>query len=103
MLLVSKTQQNAISPLEKTVDLVSGFFNGYGKPEVAKDIMTAYQLYEGTYTESAPKTPCGETDIESLLFQVSNLYSTYENTPCELNKNSNPPPLCPSLLSPTNT
>ena len=51
---------SSISPLEKTVDLVSGFFKGYGKSDVATDIMTAYQLYEGTYTESAPKTPCGE-------------------------------------------
>ena len=50
---------SSISPLEKTVDLVSGFFKGYRKSDVAKDIMDAYHIYEGTYTGSAPKTPCG--------------------------------------------
>jgi len=94
---------SSISPLEKTVDLVSGFFKGYRKSDVAKDIMDAYHIYEGTYTGSAPKTPCGEADIESLLSQVSNFYYTYEHTPCELNKHSNPPPLCPSLLHVSNT
>lgn len=40
---------HTVSPLERTVDLVSGFFKGYRKPELAKDIMNAYEVYEGTY------------------------------------------------------
>jgi len=102
MLLISGTQQQTISPLEKTVDLVSGFFDGYGKSDVATDIEKAYKIYNGTYTGSS-STPCGEADIQSLLSQVSTLYSTYEHTPCEKNPDSDPAPLCPSLLSITDT
>lgn len=83
----------AISELEKSVDLTSGFFTGYQMPKISHEITEAYQVVEGQWPQE--RMPCGESQIISSIKTLNNMFENYENSACKKGESS----VCPSYTN----